>query len=187
MHRDFIFIHSAGNQDGQNGSKPFLGRLETALARQFKMIAPDMPDPELPDCTKWLDEIGQALSDLRPGSILLGHSLGGSTILQYLARNPQILGENSSLSAAFIVAAPFWGLEDWEISDFSLSDAEVMTLQDQKSLFFCQSRDDLIVPFAHLDIYAGHFPGATIIALEDAGHSMADGDIDALLEKINLM
>lgn len=184
MPRDLIFIHSAGPQGGDNGSNRLVARLETALGDPFRIIVPDMPDPERPDADAWLTGIDQVVSQANPGAVLMGHSLGGSVILQYLARNPDFWRENSQISAVFIAAAPFWGLPDWEIDEFTLTGDEVNALQDCKNLHFCHSRDDNIVGFDHCETYLRHLPQATQIALDSAGHMMTEGDLASMVEKI---
>ncbi|WP_412777768.1 alpha/beta fold hydrolase [Thalassospira lucentensis] len=188
MRRDLIFIHSAGKQGGDDGSSRFLARLEAALDGQFRIVAPEMPTPERPDVELWLREIDRVVSnsksDARPGAVLAGHSLGGSTILQYLGRNREIYRDDNWLLAAFSISAPFWGLKDWEVTDFSLSAPEISALQGLKDLYFCHSADDRIVPAEHQDAYADHFPHAGCIRLKSAGHLLSDGDADDLIEKI---
>ena len=158
MCRDLIFIHSAGKQDGDDGSSRFLAQLEAALDGQFRIVAPEMPTPERPDVELWLREIDRVVSnsksDARPGTVLAGHSFGGSTILQYLGRNREIYRDDNWLSAVFSISAPFWGLKDWEVADFALSAPEMAALQGLKDLYFCHSADDRIVPPGHQDAYA---------------------------------
>ncbi|RCK49200.1 alpha/beta fold hydrolase [Thalassospira profundimaris] len=184
MRRDLIFIHSAGPQGGDNGSSRLIERLTSRLGTRFDLIAPDMPDPERPGIDAWLSGVDRVVSKASKGAVLVGHSLGGSVILQYLARNPDIWRENKSLSAVFIVASPFWGLTDWEIDEFTLTEDEVCTLEDCKLMHFCHSRDDRIVGFEHFQAYLDHLPSADAIILESAGHLMLDGDIDRLIKKI---
>ena len=184
MGRDLVFIHSAGPQGGNNGSTRFVARLKDRLGGNFTLSAPAMPDPERPDINQWLGGIEKAVSQAAPGLVLVGHSLGGSTILQFLARNPEIWRENSHLSAVFIIASPFWGLTDWEIDEFTLTKDEVRILGDCKVIHFCHSRDDRIVGFDHFQTYVDHLPAAGKIVLESAGHLLLDGDIDSLVKEI---
>lgn len=184
MRRDLVFIHSAGPQGGQNGSSGLISRLNEALGDAFHIIAPAMPDPERPDIDAWLSGIDQAVSQAKSGAVLVGHSLGGSSILQYLARNPEIWRDNNRFTAVFSIAAPFWGLEDWEVTDFALSKDELGVLAHCKPMYFCHSTDDKIVGFSHCQTYLDRLPSANQITLNTAGHMMLDGDIDILIEKI---
>ncbi|WP_033070373.1 alpha/beta fold hydrolase [Thalassospira australica] len=186
MRRDLIFIHSAGRQGGDNGSTRLLQRLDAALSDRFCIIAPEMPDPERPDIDAWLSRIENTLLQASDGAVLVGHSLGGSTILQYLAGNPDIWRVNNRLSAVFVVAAPFWGLKDWEIDEFVLSANEVAVLSDCKTLCFCHGRDDEIVDFTHCQTYMRHFPHAHQITLDGTGHLMLGGDIAKLVDEIRI-
>lgn len=183
MPRNLIFIHSAGPQDGENGSSKLIARLETALADRFHIIAPAMPDPQKPDIDAWLAIIDQTVCGASPGTVLMGHSLGGSSLLQYLARHTDIW-RNAHFPAVLSVAAPFWGLTDWEIPEFRLSESEIAVLRSLNGLHFCHSRDDEIVDFTHCETYLSHFPRARQIVLETAGHLMAHGNIDKLIKDI---
>ncbi len=184
LRRDLVFIHSAGPQDGQKGSSGLISRLNEALGGAYHIIAPAMPDPERPDIDAWLSGIDQAVSQAKSGAVLVGHSLGGSSILQYLARNPEIWRENNRFAAVFSIAAPFWGLEDWEVTDFALSKDELGVLADCNPMHFCHSKDDKIVGFSHCQTYLDRLPNANQITLNTAGHMMLDGDIELLIEKI---
>lgn len=182
--RDLVSIHSAGPQGGKNGSTGLISRLEAALGDKFNIIAPLMPAPERPDIDAWLSQIDQTVSQAKSGAVLVGHSLGGSSILQYLARNPDIWRGKDRFSAIFSIAAPFWGLADWEVTEFSLTEDEVAVLEECKPMHFCHSVDDKIVRFAHCETYLQHFAHADQIRLNTAGHLLLDGDITALIEKI---
>lgn len=186
MRRDLLFIHSAGPQGGQNGSSGLISRLNDALGDAFHIIAPAMPDPERPDIDAWLSGIDQAVSQAKPGAVLVGHSLGGSSILQYLARNPEIWRDNNRFAAVFSIAAPFWGLEDWEVTDFALSKDELAILADCNPMHFCHSKDDRIVGTEHFQAYVTRLPNADQVILETSGHLLVEGDIQNLIEKIQI-
>ena len=80
-----LFIQGAGSMNEPEGS----GRLAAYLARElgtdYRLIAPEMPDAENPHYQPWRDRIEQELEAIDGKVILVGHSLGGSVLLSYLA------------------------------------------------------------------------------------------------------
>ncbi|CAH1201611.1 hypothetical protein PAECIP111893_01672 [Paenibacillus plantiphilus] len=64
----------------------------------------------------------------------------------------------------------YWGTEDWEVDEFALDEDVVSTLSDIQPTFFYHSRDDEIVPFTHLNLYAERFPQAIIREFDGRGH-----------------
>ena len=80
-----LFIQGAGSMHEPEGS----GRLAAYLARElgtdYRLIAPEMPDADNPHYQPWRDRIEQELEAIDGKVILVGHSFGGSVLLNYLA------------------------------------------------------------------------------------------------------
>ncbi len=53
---------------------------------------------------------------------------------------------------------------------FTLDEARASRLLEAFPIFFYHSRDDEVVPFAHLAMHAKKFPQATIREFEGRGH-----------------
>src|SRR4051812_15651866 len=62
-----------------------------------------MPTPATPQKEEWLSEIKHAVGTPNDKTILVGHSLGVSAILQYL----QTLPEGQTIGGAVLVSGPF--------------------------------------------------------------------------------
>jgi len=79
------FIEGAGSMHEPEGR----GRLAALLARELGtdcgLIAPEMPDADNPHYQPWRDRIEQELESIDEEVILIGHSFGGSVLLNYLA------------------------------------------------------------------------------------------------------
>ncbi len=102
--------------------------------------------------------------------ILVGHCLGASVLLKYLSD-----GKVEKLVAGvFLVAPPYWGVEDWEVDEYALQRDFASKLPEGLPIFFYHSRDDEWVPFAHLALYAEKLPRATIREFDGRGHQFGD-------------
>ena len=51
--RTVLFIHSAGDQSGSEGSGPLVAALRAGLAADTRLVAPIMPKPDAPDAAAW--------------------------------------------------------------------------------------------------------------------------------------
>ena len=125
-----------------------------------------MPDEENSPYAAWRAEIDRRLSSLNGAVALVGHSVGGSVLLRYLCER-----RVQRLAGLFVIAAPYWGADEgWRWDDGTLPADAASKLAGAWPLFFYQSRDDEVVPFGHLELYAARFPRATFRALDGRGH-----------------
>jgi predicted alpha/beta hydrolase family esterase len=111
MKKQLFFLHSGGPQGKHEGSGELVAWLEAQLGPEYELRHPIMPHPEAPDYEAWKPHLREALSRLHDGAQLIGHSLGGSLLLKYLAEEKI----SFSIGTLFLVSAPFWGGdEDWQ-------------------------------------------------------------------------
>jgi len=85
VRKQILLIQGAGNQHNPLGSGKLVASLRQQLGSDYQILAPDMPDPDNPRHLAWRDQIEQELGRLGADVLLIGHSLGGSTLLKYLA------------------------------------------------------------------------------------------------------
>jgi predicted alpha/beta hydrolase family esterase len=129
-----------------------------------------MPDEDRPEYVAWKERIARELTALDGEVILVGHSLGASILLKYLSEG----NAEKPVARVFLVAPPYWGAEDWEVSEYALQADFASQIPKELAVFFYHSRDDEWVPFAHLALYAEKFPQATIHEFDDRGHQFDD-------------
>lgn len=156
MKRQVLFIHSAGAQGLHQGSSDLVAYLQDALGDEYQLIHPKMPDPENPAYTLWKDQLEHEFDGLEGEVLLIGHSLGGSVLLKYLSEEDcQVF-----ISGLFMIAAPHWGEdEDWLNEEYTLPDV-ASNFPQISQMFFYHSRNDDIVPYAHLGYYMDRFTKA---------------------------
>lgn len=91
--------------------------------------------------------------------ILIGHSLGGYMLLKYLSEQET---PSKEIVGVCIIAAPYpSGDKDWEFEGFDLLENFATKLPKNAKQFLYHSKDDEVVPFAHMQLYADKLTAAT--------------------------
>jgi predicted alpha/beta hydrolase family esterase len=170
VRKQILFIHGAGNQHKPLGSGKLVASLRQQLGRDYDVLAPDMPDPDHPRYLAWRGQIEQELGRLDADALLIGHSLGGSMLLKYLAEETY----QKPIAGLFLVAVPYWGKQDWEL-EYAVPDDFASHLPTIQHLFLYHSRADENVPFSSLRRYQENLPRATVRALAGKEHSFTKG------------
>jgi predicted alpha/beta hydrolase family esterase len=170
MTKTILFIHGAGNKRHPSGSGKLIAYLQEQLGSDYEVLAPDMPDPDHPDYKAWRDQIEQELGKLNADALLIGHSLGGSVLMKYLAEGTY----QRPIAGLFLVAMPYWGKRDWEI-EYTLPEDFASQLPPISQLFLYHSRHDEEVPFSHIRRYQEKLPQATVRVLDGKEHSFTQG------------
>lgn len=161
-----LFIQGAGA--GAYAEDRLLAEsLQRELGADYEVQCPQMPDEENSPYPEWRAEIDSRLAAMKGAVALVGHSVGGSVLLKYLCeRRP-----TTPIAGLFVIAAPYWGASEfWSWDEGALPADAATRLAGDWPLIFYQSRDDEIVPFAHLALYAAKLPRATIRELDGRGH-----------------
>jgi hypothetical protein len=174
-----VLLHSSGPQGPGEGSEPFATRLREQLGSGFEVLFPLLPSPDDPHYEAWSERMGEVLSDLDEPPIVVGHSLGGSVFLQHLAETEP----REPLAGLLLVATPLWGQSGWEAEwalppDWPSADTQL------RPTFLFHSRDDEVIPFAHLELYAKRLPGAEVHPLDGNGHLFDRGDLTEIVAAI---
>jgi predicted alpha/beta hydrolase family esterase len=167
MKKQVLFVHGAG---GYEADKKLAANLQDVLGAAYDVRYPKMPDEDSPEYEAWKDRIAKELTALDGEVILVGHSLGGSILLKYLSEEKLV----KPVAGIFLIAPPYWGAEDWEVSEYALRDDFASKLPEELPVFFYHSRDDEWVPFMHLALYKEKLPQATIHEFDGRGHQFND-------------
>ena len=170
MRRPIHFIQGAGNKHEPLGSGKLIAYLQEQLGSDYRVLAPDMPDPDHPRYLARRDQIEQDLGKLDAAVLLIGHSLGGSMLLKYLAEGTY----QKPIAGMFLVAVPYWGKQDWEL-EYAVPEDFASHLPPIRHLVLYHSRSDEEVPFASLLRYQEHLPQATVRVLDGKHHSFTEG------------
>ena len=181
MRKQILFIQGAGNKHAPLGSGKLIAYLQEQLGSNYEVLAPNMPAPEHPTYQAWKNQIEQELGKLNADVLLIGHSLGGSMLLKYLAEGTY----QRPIAGMFLVAVPYWGKRDWE-REYAVPDDFASHLPPIRHLFLYHSRADEAVPFSSLLRYQEQLPQATVRVLDGKEHSFTEG-LPLLAQDIKLL
>lgn len=77
-----LILHGIGGHAGIHWQQWLHDELEQ---REYTVLMPDMPQPDHPDRTTWLDKVKTSLSGVNLGQLtIIGHSLGVATALDFI-------------------------------------------------------------------------------------------------------
>ena len=173
-----LFVHGGG-EGAHEADQELAASLQNALGSGYEVRSPKMPNEDRPEYGAWRDRISEELADIDGGAILVGHSLGASILLKYLYEaEPE-----RSVAGAFLVATPYWGVEDWEVDEYALREDFASKLPKGLPMFFYHGRDDEVVPFGHLALFKERLPRATFRGFDGRGHQF-DGDLSRVARDI---
>src|SRR5215203_1625118 len=116
MKRQLLFVHGGG-EGAYEEDRKLAASLQDALGG-YRVHCPKMPDENSPQYAAWRDRIASELAKLDGEIFLVGHSLGASILLKYLSEERTA----TPISGTFLVAAPYWGVEDWEVDEYVLQE-----------------------------------------------------------------
>ena len=180
MIKQILFIQGAGEGAHKEDQK-LVTNLRKLLGRKFKVHYPAMKQEDDPKYGPWKRQIEENLNDLDGLVCVVGHSLGASIAIKYLAG-----GKPKKIAGVFLIATPFWGGKGWKYEGYEALEVpknSANKFPENARLFFYHSRDDEVVPFAHLDLYARKFPQATVRELNGRGHQL-NNDLSEVAEDI---
>lgn len=169
MKKRVLFIHGGGEGAYEADSK-LAASLQDALGTGYDVRHPRMPDEDRPEYGAWRDRISRELAALDGEVILVGHSLGALFTLRYLSE----VEIGKPVAGLFLVAAPYVATGGWEFEEDALREDFAAKLPEGLPVFFYHSRDDEVVPFAHLALYAEKLPRATVREFDGRGHQFGD-------------
>jgi hypothetical protein len=169
--KKIFFLHSAGPQGPHEGSSDLVAWLKSELGSGYQLIHPAMPRPEAPDYALWKAKLKEELAKVTGEVVFIGHSLGGSILLKYLAQEPL----RNPIAGMFLVSVPFWsGDEDW-VQPFILPEDFATRLPAIPKLFLYHSKNDPHVPVSHQVLYAQALPRAAVRVLDGEDHEFSHG------------
>jgi predicted alpha/beta hydrolase family esterase len=173
-----LFVQGAGA--GAHAEDAALAaRLGAALGPGFEIRYPELPDEAAPEPAAWRARIAEELAALGAGAVLVGHSAGGVQLLTVLAGG----APGPAPAGVFLLAVPFCGPGGWECGDVVPSDELGRRLPERVPLFLYHGRDDAVVPFAHVELYAAALPRAVVRRLAGRDHQL-NGDLSEVASDI---
>ena len=163
--KQVLFVQGAGEGAHEEDAE-LVKSLRDVLGTDYNVLYPKMPEEESSTYEAWKAQISKQLAALDGKVILVGHSVGSSMLLKYLSEERL----KASLAGVFLIAAPYWGAGGWQLDGFTVDEGQASKLLKALPVFFYHSRDDDVVPFAHLAMHAEKFPQAIFREFDGRGH-----------------
>lgn len=164
-----FFAHSAGPQYAKGkGSYDLVKYLKSELPEGFQILFPVIEKPGLPTYDKFKKMFTSTFAKITEPVILVGHSLGGSTLLKYLSEEKPGI----SILGLFLVSTPYWKSN---MKEFQLKENFQTSLKNIPTIFLYHSKGDAYVPIDNLEFYEHAFKTAVIHKLNGNEHIFSKG------------
>lgn len=181
MRGQILFIQGAGRGAYEEDER-LAASLRHALGPRFEVRYPAMPNEDDAPYEQWRQRIEQELADMPGPVVLVGHSVGASVLAKWLSERE----DDNAIAGVFLVACPFWGGDGWRYEgseELALPHGSAASFATAVPVYLYHCRDDAIVPFDHLALYARALPQATVRALDEGGHQL-NGDLSEVARDI---
>jgi predicted alpha/beta hydrolase family esterase len=172
MSKQVLFIQGGGAGVHDEWDNKLVESLARELGPTYEISYPCMPDEADPTYAAWKTALEQEIAAIDDGAILIGHSIGGTILINALAENPP----DRKLSGVFLIAAPFVGAAGWSSEDIESSPELGARLPAATPIYLYHGSADDTAPFAHIDLYARAIPYAFVRRLEGRNHQL-DNDL----------
>ena len=171
MNHHVLFIHGGGGEGAYEEDGILVASLQNALGVGYGVSYPKMPLEESAGYLDWKARIAAELSAGNNEFILVAHSVGASILLKYLTEEHI----QKYIAGLFLLAAPYFGRDEgWSDAEMNLPQDFAARLPAIPRIFLYHSRDDQVVPFAHLKLYEPKLPQATIRVFNGRGHQFGN-------------
>jgi pimeloyl-ACP methyl ester carboxylesterase len=152
--RQVLFIQGGGAGAHDEWDDKLVAGLRRELGDGYDVRYPRMPDEDDPGFATWSTAIRHELSALADGAIVVGHSVGGTILVNTLVRHPP----GPKLRAIVLIAAPFVGAGGWPGEEFELpADLGARLPLGVPVHVFHGLEDEIALP-SHADLYARAIP-----------------------------
>ena len=170
MKRQLLFVQGGGAGVHDEWDGKLVESLRRALGPGYEVRYPRMPDEGDPSFTAWSAALRDEFARLDDGAIVVGHSVGGTILIDTLAEQPPGL----ALGAIFLIAAPFVGEGGWPSDDGESQHDIGGKLPGGVPIYLFHGLADTEVPPAHAELYARAIPQAHLCRLPGRDHQLND-------------
>ena len=182
MMKQILFIQGAGEGTYDEWDNKLVDSLRRELGAGYDIRYPRMPNEAEPDYALWKATIAEEIAGFDDGAILVGHSIGGTFLINALAEAPP----SRKLAGIFLIAAPFVGAGGWLFDDITTPADLGAQLPTKTPIHFYYGDKDDTTPPVHVDLYERAIQGMIVRRLPDRDHQLNDdlaevaADISAL-------
>jgi predicted alpha/beta hydrolase family esterase len=170
MKKQVLFIQGGGAGVHDEWDNKPVDSLRRELGPGYDVRYPRMPNEADPSYTAWKAAFAEEIAGLEDGAILIGHSIGGTILINALAE----VRPNRKLAGVFLIAAPFVGAGGWPSDDIKPTADLGARLPSKTPIHLYHGSGDDTAPFAHVDLYEGAIQGAIVHRLHGRDHQLND-------------
>src|SRR5262245_46252182 len=170
MTQQILFVQGGGKRTHDGWDDKLVDSLVRALGARYEVCYPRMPNEADPSDASWKAALTEGIAALDDGAILVGHSIGGTILINVLAE--QELRRRPA--AVFLIAAPYVGQDGWPSDDIAPMTDLGSRLPKGLPIYLYHGDADETVPFAHLGLYANAIPQAAARPLKGRDHQLND-------------
>lgn len=177
--RQLLFVQGGGADVHDAWDDKLVESLRRELSPDWEIRYPRMPGEDDPHYPAWKEALGKALAALGHDAVLVGHSLGGTVLINTLADG----WTRRRFGAVFLIAAPFVGAGGWSSDELESAADLGARLPRGVPVHVYHGLDDETVPPAHADLYARTIPQADVHRLPGRDHQFNNdlGDVAAAI------
>jgi predicted alpha/beta hydrolase family esterase len=179
--KQLLFVQGGGAAVHDEWDSKLVGSLRRELGPDYEIRYPRMPKEGAPSYAIWRAAIKRELAALDKGAILVGHSVGGTILVNTLAEQPL----KPQYSAILLIAAPFIGEGGWP-GDLNTPPDLGARLPENVPVHLYHGLDDKTAPPSHADLYARVIPQARIHRLHGRDHQL-NNDLREVAATIRLL
>jgi predicted alpha/beta hydrolase family esterase len=170
VQKQVLFIQGGGTGVHDEWDNKLVDSLRHELGPDYDVRYPRMPKEGDPSYDLWKAALAEEIAGLDDGAILIGHSVGGTILINALAETPP----NRTLAGIFLIAAPFMGPGGWPIEDIKPAANLGARLPPRTPIYLYHGSKDDAAPFVHVDLYERAIPGAIVHRLRGRNHQLND-------------
>lgn len=184
MKKHVLFIHGAG-EGAYKEDALLTNSLQKELGSDYEVRYPEMPDEANAPYDLWKQKIEKDVTIMRKPVVLVGHSVGASHLAKILTE----IETTTFITGIFLLNAPFWGGAGWlyeGYKELELPKDVALKFSKEARVFLYHTRDDEVVPFSHLALYAKLLPQAIMREINEGGHQL-NNDLSLVAKDIKLL
>jgi pimeloyl-ACP methyl ester carboxylesterase len=178
--RQILFVQGGGAGAHDEWDEKLVQSLRGELGRGYEVRYPRMPDEGDPSYARWSAAIRRELADLDEGAVVVGHSVGGTILINALAERPP-----RGVRAIVLIAAPFVGEGGWPSIEFGPRDDLGARLPPGVRVHVFHGLEDETAPPSHADLYGLAIPQAHVLKLPGRDHQL-NNNLSEVAEAIRL-
>src|SRR5262249_49892765 len=177
--RQILFIQGGGAGAHDEWDDKLVESLRRGLGGAYEVRYPRMPDEGDPSYARWSTAIRREMAALDDGSVVVGHSVGATILVNTVAEQPP----ERRLAAIVLIAAPFVGEGGWPSDEFELTSELGARLPPGVRVDVFHGLQDETAPPAHAELYAVAIPQAQVHQLPGRDHQL-NNDLSEVAEAI---